>query len=122
MRCIVFLSFLILAGLCGPSWAEDCGLRGYDGTDIVKLDCEPDGTTPPSPLRIRTSTGIHGIKLVDLTSPASPEAAKFRVRYTGASGNAVIKAIGLVPISISSCEELQMIGFHPKYPRILVFG
>ncbi|MDD5226403.1 MAG: GLUG motif-containing protein [Candidatus Omnitrophica bacterium] len=114
----VFLSVLFLCGLCGPLRAEDCGLRGYDGgAEVLKLDCQDAATfaTSPSPFQIRLSSGeIRGIKLVD---PASANASKFRVRYYDtALGSDMIMAVGYILPGIASCEELQMIGFHPQYP------
>lgn len=120
---IAFASVLLGGGLCYLAWADDCGLHGYDGTQIVQFDCQDAITfaASPSPLQIHTPPtpsnpqgDIRGITLVD---PSTPGASKFRVRYKDTvSGNDKIMALGRVPITISSCEELQMIGFHPAYP------
>ena len=128
-RRVVFLALLFLFGFCSSSWAEDCGVRGYDGgSAILKFDCQDAATfaTSPSPLRVSVTqngtTTIRGIILVDPeTSPGVPNplASKFRVRYTDTSAFPnvdVIKAIGYIPPGISTCEELQMIGYHPNYP------
>ena len=128
-RRVIFLTFLFLFGFCSSSWAEDCGVRGYDGgSAILKFDCQDAATfaTSPSPLRVSVTqngtTTIRGIILVDPeTSPGVPNplASKFRVRYTDTSAFPnvdVIKAIGYIPPGISTCEELQMIGYHPNYP------
>ena len=96
----------------------DCGVRGNDGgTEVVKLECE-DATTSTSPFRVKGSDG--GIWALSLVETNATTASNFRVRYydTAASQD-VIKALGSIPpgIPISSCEELQMIGYHPAYPR-----
>ncbi|MDI6821014.1 MAG: FG-GAP repeat protein, partial [Patescibacteria group bacterium] len=55
----------------------DCGLRIYDGFEIIHIACEPIGVLI-SPLRIRKSTSTHGIILV---SPADTEnASRIRIR------------------------------------------
>lgn len=118
---VLFFSIPVFSAWPGIAFADDCGARGYDGTAIVKLDCEPAGTTPSSRLKVRTAAGIRGLRLVDpetATGVPNPNASKFRVRYTDTSGKAVIKAIGMISLSsnIASCEELQMIGNHPAYP------
>jgi len=47
----------------------------------------------------------------------APNASKFRVRYYDTTkSEAAIKAIGKILPGITTCEELQMIGYHPKYP------
>lgn len=107
---IIALVFLLLMVFCDSSRADDCGLRGYDGTAIIKFNCETS-EPPTSQLRVTTPTGAtRGITLVEETNPS---ASKFRVRLN----DGTIKAIGYItPGSISSCEELQMIGYHPSYP------
>ena len=56
---------------------SDCGLRGFDGTNILKFACETVDP-PTSPLRINTpSSGLRGIVLVD---PTDLLATKFRIR------------------------------------------
>lgn len=113
---VVLLATLVITGWQGMSLADDCGVRGYDGTHIIKFDCEPAAPASTSRLKVRISTGVRGIKLVD---PGTSGASKFRVRYTDTSvyPNAdVIKAIGYVlPDGMFACEELQMIGYHPAY-------
>lgn len=109
---LLLVGFLIFLAFCPLLRADDCGLRGYDGNEILKLDCE-DSASSTSQLRVTTQTGeVRGLKLVETNAP---NASKFRVRYSDASGNPVIKAIGFIPVGISSCEELQLIGFHPNY-------
>ena len=118
---IIFFVLLMLPTLCRSSWAEPCGLRGYDGgTKIVEIDCQTaaDFANTPSSLRVRLPSGaIRGILLVDPGTVAAPNpaASKFRIHYTKSTGP-VISAIAKVRPGISSCEELQMIGFHPDYP------
>lgn len=59
---------------------SDCGLRGYDGNQVVKFACETS-SPPTSPLKIKTqSSGERGIVLIDTTSPL---ASKFRIRTAG---------------------------------------
>ena len=106
LRRAIFFALLIFSCLCCRSWAEDCGLRGYDGTEIVKFNCEPAAATT-SPLQVRTPSGIRGIVLVDESAAVK---SKFRARLP----DGTIKALDIV--GITTCEELQMIGFHPKYP------
>jgi len=120
---IVFLAFLVFLGLCSHARAEDCGIRGNDGgTDVVQLDCQDAATfaTSPSPLKIRTPSGIRGLTLVN---PEDIGASKFRVRYTDGSGDH-IKAIGFVSsgaAGMTPCETLQMIGYHPD-PKYALSG
>ncbi len=113
-------------GTQGVLRAEDCGVRGYDGNKIVKLDCEvtADPSIPPtSMLRVAIpgplgGVAIHGLILVDpiLSSGVpNPIASNFRVSYTSSS-TVVIKAISFIPSVIATCEDLQMVGFHPAYP------
>jgi hypothetical protein len=100
----VFLSVLFLCGFCGSLRAEDCGARGYDGTEILKLDCQDAATfaTNPSPFQIRLADGtIRGIALVPETDPGK---SKFRVRLA----DGTIMALVTTGI-ITTCEELQAI-------------
>lgn len=112
----VLLATLVFSAWPGTVRAEDCGVRGRDGADIVKFDCDPAIPSSTSRLKVRTSTGVRGIKLVD---PGASGASKFRVRYTDTSvypNTDVIKAMGKISANgISTCEELQMIGYHPDY-------
>ena len=55
-----------------------CGLRAYDGAQIITFACEPTGTVT-SLLRIFSSGNIYGIVLVD---PTDASASKFRIRIT----------------------------------------
>lgn len=66
----------------------DIGLRLYDGTEIVTIACEPEGT-PASPLRIAKNGTIYGIALVD---PADSSATTIRIET--ASGT---KALAKLP-------------------------
>lgn len=54
----------------------DIGLRLYDGTEIVTIACEPEGTLT-SPLRISKNGVIYGIVLVD---PSDPKASKLKMQ------------------------------------------
>jgi hypothetical protein len=118
---IIFLGFLLLAGFCALARAEDCGVRGNDGTGaIVTLECEEIATST-SPFRVKGSDGkIWALKLVDPElSPGvpNPAASKFRVRYHDAATNTdVTKAIDS-SIALSSCEDFQLIGSVGKLPR-----
>lgn len=104
-RRIVFLVLIFLPSFCGLSWADDCGLRGYDGTAIVKFDCTESSE---SQLRVTTPQGVtRGIILVNENSAG---ATPFRVRLN----DDTIKALGALGKAISSCEELQKIG-HSEY-------
>lgn len=85
-------------------------MRGYDGTDIIKFDCETNDP-PQSQLRMTTPSGvIRGLVLVEENDPS---ATKFRVRLH----DGTIKALGKLPFTISSCEELQMIGHNELLPQ-----
>jgi hypothetical protein len=53
----------------------DCGLRAYDGSSIVVIACEPEGTLTSS-LRIRKGNTTYGIILVD---PTDPNASKILI-------------------------------------------
>jgi subtilisin family serine protease len=53
----------------------DIGLRLYDGTKVVTIACEPEGTLT-SPLRIAKNGVIYGIILVD---PSDPIASKLKI-------------------------------------------
>jgi len=48
----------------------DIGLRVYDGTAIVTIACEPQGTLT-SPLRIAKNSVVYGIVLVESSDPAA---------------------------------------------------
>ncbi len=63
------------AGSC-TSFCLDCGLRVYNGTDILTVACAPQTYYP---LKIRTNTGTYSVVLVD---PADPNATKMRI-YNG---------------------------------------
>jgi len=65
----------------------DCGLRGYDGTQIVKFACEPQGTVT-SKLRIRKGATTYGVILVPVTDST---ASKFKVQTS--SGVKALKKI-----------------------------
>jgi len=54
----------------------DIGLRVYDGTEIIRIACEPKGSLT-SPLRIRKNGVTYGIVLVDTPNP---HASKIRVQ------------------------------------------
>jgi len=54
----------------------DIGLRMYDGTSVIKIACEPQGTLS-SPLRIAKHGKIYGIVLVD---PSDPKASSMRIK------------------------------------------
>ena len=56
--------------------AIDIGLRLYDGTEIVRIACEPEGTLT-SPLRIAKNGLVYGIILVE---PSDPAASKLRIQ------------------------------------------
>ncbi len=66
---------------------EDCGLRIFDGTAIVKAACQPTGSTT-SPLRIGKNGVVRGIVLVDIADPKASS-----VRMKTASGIKVIKKL-----------------------------
>lgn len=115
----MFWRLMILTGFClfpfcGLCHADDCGLRGFDGSQIVHFECEEG--TPTSRFRVTTPSGeTRGVVLVDIDQPG---ASRFRVRYNKADGTPVIKALGHISpgIAIDSCEELQMIGYLKAYP------
>jgi len=67
MALIFLLTFSLAAEV-------DCGLRGYDGTTIVKFAC--DATANSSALKINKTENTYGILLVDAANPA---ATKFRI-------------------------------------------
>ena len=121
---IIFFVLLMLPTLCRSSWAEPCGVRGYQGgTDgIVEIDCQTasDFANNPSSLHVRLPSGaIRGILLVDPTlvgGAANPAASKFRVRFNHAVNGPQLKAMAKIVAGISECEELQMIGYHTRYP------
>lgn len=48
--------------------AIDIGLRAYDGSNVVGIACEPDGTLT-SPLRIAKGTNTYGVVLADPDDP-----------------------------------------------------
>ena len=109
---IVFLALLILPTFCGLSWAVDCRLRGFNGTEIVQFDCQ-DATTfaaTPSKLRVRLNNTLHGISLV---LPADAGASQFRVRLADGT---IMALAGSGGITLTKCEEFQMISYHPSYP------
>ncbi len=54
----------------------DIGLRAYDGTNVIKIACEPTGTLT-SPLRISKNSTIYAVTLVD---PTDANASKIRVK------------------------------------------
>ena len=62
----------------------DIGLRAYDGTNTIKIACEPNGTLT-YPLRIMKGAIIYSIALVE---PSDPSASKIRVKT-----NSGIKAL-----------------------------
>ena len=72
----------IITSVCPAPAFFDCGLRAYDGTNIIKIACEPPGTLT-SPLRIRgtsptgSGSATYGIVLVEITDPS---ASKIRIR------------------------------------------
>lgn len=67
----------------GPDYI-DIGLRAYDGANIIKVACEPEGTLT-SPLRIRKGSTTYGIVLVD---SSDLNASKIRIKT-----NSGIKAL-----------------------------
>lgn len=62
----------------------DIGLRAYDGTNIIKIACEPEGVLT-SPLRIHKKGITYAIVLVE---PNDTRASKFRIKT-----NSGIKAL-----------------------------
>jgi len=64
----------------GPNPFIDIGLRVYDGTETVKIACEPDDSVT-SPLRIAKDGKVYGIALVDPDNPPNnPDATKIRIK------------------------------------------
>jgi M6 family metalloprotease-like protein len=59
-----------------PNDNIDIGLRVYDGTEIVAIACEPEGTLT-SPLRIAKNGVVYGIVLVE---PSDPAASKLKIQ------------------------------------------
>jgi hypothetical protein len=59
-----------------PNDNIDIGLRVYDGTEIVTIACEPEGTLT-SPLRIAKNGVLYGIVLVE---PSDPAASKLKIQ------------------------------------------
>lgn len=54
----------------------DIGLRAYDGSNVIKIACEPPGIST-SPLRISKNGTTYAVTLVD---PADSRASKIRVK------------------------------------------
>ena len=98
----LFACFLVvlMAGLSGVARAEDCGFRGFDGTEIIKFDCEDTAIAKPSALRVTLPTD-GSIRSLSLVAPTAATASKFRVRYTDTS---------VAP----SVEKIMAIGKLPK--------
>ncbi len=65
----------------------DIGLRAYDGTNVIKLACEPAGVLS-TPLRINKNGPTYSIALVD---PSDPKASKIKIRT-----NSGIKALAKI--------------------------
>ncbi len=65
----------------------DIGLRYYDGTQIVEVACEPQGTLT-SPLRISKNRITYGIVLVD---PGDPYASGIIIQTS--SGKKAIRKL-----------------------------
>ena len=108
----VFLTSLLVAALCAPAWAEDCGARGREETRVVVFNCKADGEFSPLMIRVANNK-LRGLNLVELNDP---HRTTFRVRYTDAGGTQYIKAIGdNDTVALSTCEKLQLIGYHPNY-------
>ena len=89
---VVFLTLIFCSAFQSLLRAEDCGIRGYDGSAIVKLDCE---VSPPAPSALRVAiksgsgTEMRSLTLVDPKIPGpvsglidNPAASKFRVSYS----------------------------------------
>ena len=69
---IIIVSVVLFLLIVPTASAVDCGLRVYNGTKILKIDCESAGTLT-SPLRIRKGATTYGIVLVATTDAnASP--------------------------------------------------
>ncbi|MBN2138344.1 MAG: hypothetical protein JW720_11100 [Sedimentisphaerales bacterium] len=64
----------------------DIGLRIYDGTEIISIACEPEGTLT-SPLRIAKDGVIYGVVLVP---PSDPTASKVMIE-TSSGVKAIMK-------------------------------
>ena len=60
---IIIVSVVLFLLIVPTASAVDCGLRVYNGTKILKIDCESAGTLT-SPLRIRKGETTYGIVLV----------------------------------------------------------
>ncbi|MCM8781914.1 MAG: hypothetical protein NC828_02550 [Candidatus Omnitrophica bacterium] len=54
----------------------DIGLRAYDGSNIIKIACEPTGILT-SPLRISKNGTIYAVTLVD---PQDPRGSRLRIK------------------------------------------
>lgn len=72
----------------------DCGLRAFDGNEILRFACEPLGTLT-SPFRIQQQNGsaVYGVVLVD---PSDPYASSVRIK-TSLAG---IKALRLFSVVV----------------------
>ena len=95
----IFLTLILLSSSQSSLRAEDCGIRGYDGMNIIKFDCQPAGATT-SPLQVRIPPTllnpqgeVRGIVLVDETATNK---SKFRVSVPNGTGGTLIKALGIV--------------------------
>jgi mannan endo-1,4-beta-mannosidase len=60
----------------GAGETIDIGLRVFDGTEIIRIACEPVGTLT-SPLRIAKNGVVYGIVLVE---PSDPAASKLKIQ------------------------------------------
>jgi hypothetical protein len=62
-----------------PCAGQDIGLRAYDGTQTIRIECELPNATGQvvSPLRITKNGTTYGITLVPIDSP---RASKFRIQ------------------------------------------
>ena len=109
----MILTGFCLFPFCGLCHADDCGLRGFDGSQIVHFECEEG--TPTSCFRVTTPSGeTRGVVLVDIDQPEPPDPVFVKNK---ADGTPVIKALGHIsPASPSTCEELQMIDISRPIP------
>ena len=82
---IIIVSVVLFLLIVPTASAVDCGLRVYNGTKILKIDCESAGTLT-SPLRIRKEATTYGIVLVPTT-----DANALPIRINTSSGVKALK-------------------------------
>lgn len=96
-KAILVLAIILIFVQSGFAAEVDCGLRGYDGSAIVKFGCDAAASTP---LKISKNGTTYNVLLVPTNDPY---ATKFRIQ-TQSQGIKALKKYNPIVCGNNTCE------------------